>query len=353
MSVNCEGEKKLILDKSLTEILKIHRHINSAYIIEFLRLMKVVGVDYFQISSNTLDKMMIYPEFSDYCAYNIESMEDLRYLYIYNFKYLSIDFEKFSTMPLMDCKNKIDKSKIIMNISLKDLKASNIEIIKYILSCYDIEYLMITNVSMCNNSSWEEFIIKLKETFNLKIGFCAENSLYMGTAVSIELCLDGADMIAGAFNGEDYGLTPIEEVLTALKVINSCDISGDLSFLSKLTEVYKELTYKSIPGDKAVIGGDIFKYESGIHADGIEKNPLTYEPYNPREVGQKRELLIGKHSGTKAVCKKLKQLNIDYETVDINLLLTKIRNKSIYLKRNIRDEEIFSLCEELKPVVIR
>jgi Isopropylmalate/homocitrate/citramalate synthases len=353
MSVNCEGEKKIILDKSLTEILKVHRHINSAYIIEFLSLMKVIGVDYFQVNSSTLDKMMIYPEFSGYYVYNIESMEDFRYLYVYNFKYLSIDFEKFLTMPLMDCKNKIDKSKIIMNIALKDLKASNIETIKYILSCYDIEYLMIKNLSKCNNSSWEDFIIKLKETFNLKIGFCAENSLYMGTALSIELCLDGADMIAGAFNGEEYGFTPIEEVLTALKVITTCNISGDLSFLSKLTEVYKKLTYKSIPGDKAVIGGDIFKYESGIHADGIEKNPLTYEPYNPREVGQKRELLIGKHSGTKAVCKKLKQLNIDYGTVDINLLLTKVRNKSIYLKRNIRDEELFSLCEELKPVVIR
>lgn len=353
MSVNCGGEKKIILDKSLIEILKVHRHINSDYIIEFLDLMQVVGVDYFQVNSSTLDKMMIHPEFSDYFVYNIESMEDLRYLYVYNFKYLSIDFEKFSTMPLMDCKNKTHKSKIIMNIALDDLKASNTESIKYILSCYDIEYLMITNLSMCINSSWEEFIIKLKETFNLKVGFCAENSLYMGTAVSIELCLDGADIIAGVFNGEEYGFTPIEEVLTALKVIMDCNISGDLSFLSKLTEVYQKLTYKAIPGDKAVIGEDIFKYESGIHADGIEKNPLTYEPYNPREVGLKRELLIGKHSGSKAVCQKLKQLNVDYGTVDISLLLNKIRNKSIYLKRNIRDEELFSLCEELKEVVIR
>lgn len=352
MSVNCEGKKKIILDKSLTEIFKVRRHINSAYVIEFLDLMKVIGVDYFQVDSSTLDKMMIYPEFSGYCVYNIENIDDLRYLYVYDFKYLSIDFEKFSTIPLMECKNKIDKSKIIMNISIKDLKDYNIQTIKYILSCYDIEFLMITNLSKCNNSSWEDFIIKLKENFNLKIGFCAENSLYMGTAMSIELCLDGADMIAGAFNGSEYGFAPIEEVLTALKVIVNCNINGDLSYLYKLTELYKKLTYKSIPGDKAVIGEDIFKYESGIHADGIEKNPLTYEPYNPKEVGQKRELLIGKHSGTKAVCKKLKQLNIDYRTVDINLLLSRIRNKSIYLKRNVRDEELFALCKELKGVVI-
>jgi len=352
MSVNCEGKKKLFLDKSLTEILKVHRHINSAYVIEFLHLMKVIGVDYFQVNSSTLDKMMIYPEFSGYCVYNIENINDLRYLYIYDFKYLSIDFEKFSTMPLMECKNKIDKSKIILNIALEDLKASNIETIKYILSCYHVEFLMITNLSKSNNVSWEDFIIKLRETFNLKIGFCAENSLYMGTAVSIELCLDGADMIAGAFNGSEYGFTPIEEVLTALKVIWSCDINGDLSFLYKLTELYKKLTYKSVPGDKAVIGEDIFKYESGIHADGIEKNPLTYEPYNPREVGQKRELLIGKHSGTKAVCRKLKQLNIDYRTIDVNLLLSNIRNKSIYLKRNIRDEELLTMCRELKGVAV-
>lgn len=353
MSVNCKGEKKIILDKSLTEILKFHRQINDAYVIEFLYLMKVIGVDYFQVNSSTLDKMMFYPEFSDYFAYSIEDTEDLRYLYIYDFKYLMIDFQKFYSIPLMDCKNKIDKSKIIISIELKDLRSSNIEAIKFILSCYDVEFLMISNLSKCNNSSWKDFIIKLKENYNLKIGVSVENSLYMATALSLELCLDGADMIAGVFNGAEYGVTPIEEVLAALKVIKSCNINGDLSFLNKVTELYKKLTYRSVAGDKAVIGEDIFKYESGIHADGIEKNPLTYEPYNPEEVGQKRELVIGKHSGSKGVCKKLQELKIDYRTIDINLLLTKIRNKSINLKRNIQDDELLTLCQELKEAVIR
>lgn len=346
MSVNFEGEKKIILDKSLTEILKIHHDINNDYVIKFLKLMRKIGVDYFEVSSTALDKLNIYPEFYNYFVYKIESMKNLKALDIYNFKYLSIDFEKIFSMSLMDYKNKINKSKVIINVRLSDLEPSNMENIKHILCNFNVECLMVTNLCKCNNSSWKDFILKLKNIFNFKIGFCAENLFYMGTAISIEACLDGADIIVGAFNGAEYGLTPLEELLTALKVMISCDINGDLSLLSRLTDVYKELTYKSISGTKPVIGKDIFKYESGIHADGIEKNPLTYEPYNPEEVGQKRELLIGKHSGTKAILTKLKQLNVNYGTVDIDLFLTNIRNKSIYLKRSLRDEEFLKLYEE-------
>ncbi len=69
---------------------------------------------------------------------------------------------------------------------------------------------------------------------------------------------------------------------------------------------------------KPVIGEDIFKCESGIHVDGIEKNTHTYEPYNPDDIGSKRTIYIGKHSGKKAVVLRLNSLNIDCNELDIN-----------------------------------
>ena len=32
-----------------------------------------------------------------------------------------------------------------------------------------------------------------------------------------------------------------------------------------------------VPKNKAVVGGNAFSHESGIHQDGVLKNPLTYE----------------------------------------------------------------------------
>jgi homocitrate synthase NifV len=343
MSLNFQGEKPIILDKSLSVMLKDHSGIDNAYLIEFLRLMRIIGVNYFEVNSEFLDKILFYPKIHDYYVYKIENLEDLKRLYMYDFKYLSIDFERFYDIPLMDYKNKINKSRIIINIKLSDLNECNIENLKYIQSSFNVKYLMVTSLSKCNEYSLKDFILKLKNIFNIEVGFCAENSLYMGTAISIEAFLDGADIIAGAFNGEEHNLTSLEEVLTALKVINNCDINGDLRFLSKLTNIYEELTRKCVLGNKAVIGKDIFKYESGIHADGIEKNPLTYEPYNPMEVGQKRELLIGKHSGIRAIIAKLKQLDVNCSTDDIDLFLSKVRNKSIYLKRSLTDDELLRL----------
>jgi homocitrate synthase NifV len=46
-----------------------------------------------------------------------------------------------------------------------------------------------------------------------------------------------------------------------------------------------------------VVGKDIFTCESGIHIDGIIKNPSNYEPFDPAEVSLQRKFLIGKKAG--------------------------------------------------------
>ncbi len=87
----------------------------------------------------------------------------------------------------------------------------------------------------------------------------------------------------------------------------------------------------------------IFKYESGIHADGIDKNPITYEPYDPKEVGQNRKMIIGKHSGSKSIISKLIELNLDYRKIDIQSVLEKIRNISIQNRGEVMDEELIHM----------
>lgn len=64
-----------------------------------------------------------------------------------------------------------------------------------------------------------------------------------------------------------------------------------------------------IPHNKAVIGANAFAHESGIHQDGMLKNPQTYEILTPASVGApKTTLPLGKLSGSHAVMHKLQQL---------------------------------------------
>ena len=58
------------------------------------------------------------------------------------------------------------------------------------------------------------------------------------------------------------------------------------------------LTGFAVQPNKAIVGGNAFAHESGIHQDGVIKNPLTYEIMTPQSVGLAgSQLTIGKLSG--------------------------------------------------------
>ncbi len=70
---------------------------------------------------------------------------------------------------------------------------------------------------------------------------------------------------------------------------------------------YEKITYCKLPNNKPVIGKDVFKYESGVHVAGIQKNPATYEPFKPELVGLERKLALGKHSGKNSIIFKIER----------------------------------------------
>ena len=45
------------------------------------------------------------------------------------------------------------------------------------------------------------------------------------------------------------------------------------------------LTGFPVQPNKAMVGGNAFAHKSGIHQDGVLKNPLTYEIMTPQSVG--------------------------------------------------------------------
>ena len=98
-----------------------------------------------------------------------------------------------------------------------------------------------------------------------------------------------------------------------------------------------------IPKNKAVVGGNAFSHESGIHQDGVLKNPLTYEIITPELVGVKHNSLpLGKLSGRHAFIEKLKELELTFEESEIVPLFAKF--KQLADKKNeITDDDIRAL----------
>ncbi|HPC28233.1 MAG TPA: hypothetical protein PKX17_05850, partial [Candidatus Methanomethylicus sp.] len=80
--------------------------------------------------------------------------------------------------------------------------------------------------------------------------------------------------------------------------------------LKELSEMVSKYSGIPIPINKAIVGPNAFRHESGIHVAAVIKCPFTYESYEPQAVGQERRLTFGRHSGSEGVREKLKSMGM-------------------------------------------
>jgi homocitrate synthase NifV len=174
------------------------------------------------------------------------------------------------------------------------------------------------------------------------------NDLGMATANALAGIRAGARFVNTTVNGlgERAGNAALEEVVMALKVARGVDTGIDTQRFRDLSRLVGKASRRPVPPWKAVVGERVFAHESGIHADGVIKNPKTYEGFDPAEVGLRRYLVVGKHSGTSGLIERYKSLGIILEKEDANRLLRRVRVISGRLKRPLSDHDLHALYRE-------
>jgi 2-isopropylmalate synthase len=68
-----------------------------------------------------------------------------------------------------------------------------------------------------------------------------------------------------------------------------------------------------MPPNKAIVGENAFAHESGIHVHGVLEKAETYEPLQPEMVGHTRKIVLGKHTGARALRSKLDEYGIEMD----------------------------------------
>ncbi|MGE4589812.1 MAG: hypothetical protein AB7E34_09595 [Acidaminococcaceae bacterium] len=169
----------------------------------------------------------------------------------------------------------------------------------------------------------------------------------LGIAGAIALREIEADgEVRTAFGGL-HNTAATEEILMALYVTGRLSQkTTEFSILPKIAALLQNITGKKIPAHKSVTGSEIFAVESGIHVDGILKNPELYEPFPPEIVGMKRKIVLGSHSGHVSIREKLKEYNIYCSEGMIDGLLTYVQTEGRHLKRHLTDEEFLTALGE-------
>ena len=174
------------------------------------------------------------------------------------------------------------------------------------------------------------------------------NDFGMATANGMAAIRGGASSLVVSVGGlgEGTGNAAMEEIVMALKYLENVELGIKTSKFREIAEYVSRASSRAIPVWKAIVGTNIFAHESGIHADGVIKNPKNYEVFNPGEVGLTRQLVVGKHSGSHTILHKFKEFDIELTDKQANDILGLARVMSVDLKRPLFDKELMYIYNE-------
>lgn len=193
-------------------------------------------------------------------------------------------------------------------------------------------------------------ITKLVENIGIDVEMHTHNDFGMATANALAGVKAGASHVGVTVNGlgERAGNAALEEVVMALKHLLDTDLNFNTGRFVEVSEFVARASGRSVPAWKAIVGSNMFAHESGIHADGMLKNPLTYEAFKPEDVGSERQIVIGKHSGTASIkAKFLKEYGKEISNDEAEELLKRVRSFAVDMKRSLFDKELMYIYEDL------
>ena len=178
------------------------------------------------------------------------------------------------------------------------------------------------------------------------------NDLGLATANTLAAVQAGARQVEVTINGlgERAGNASLEEVVMALRTrptqFPELATSIQTEQITPASRLVSYLTGFAVQPNKAIVGANAFAHESGIHQDGVIKNPLTYEIMTPQSVGLGGNTLsIGKLSGRKGLQGKLRALGHDLE----GEALEAVYRAAIALadaKKEVTDADLLALVDQ-------
>ena len=130
------------------------------------------------------------------------------------------------------------------------------------------------------------------------------NDMGLATANTVAAVMNGARQIEVTVNGigERAGNASVEEVAVVLAMKSIANTGIDLSQIAALSRHVSEVSGVPVQPNKAIVGANAFAHSSGIHQDGILKDPRNYEFVAPETVGAEgHDIVLTARSGRAAV----------------------------------------------------
>ena len=200
-------------------------------------------------------------------------------------------------------------------------------------------------VGIASPSHFSGLITTLKKALdNCTVAVHTHNDFGMATANAIAALESGASYVDAVVLGlgERTGCARLEEIVGYLSLAKGVD-TMKAEFLKPLARYVAEITRRNIAGNQPVIGDDIFTCETGLHLQGLQNKPETYEPFDPVRVQAERKLLFGSKIGRQAILQHMTKLNNTFSDELTDSMIQTVRETATRLQRPLNDSELIKI----------
>ncbi len=238
---------------------------------------------------------------------------------------------------------------VIVRFSAEDATRTDLEVLKKLYKSAEerhVDYVSVADtVGIMNPRTMYYLVSEIRKSVGVPVCMHCHDDLGLALANTLAGAEAGAKQLHTTVNGigERSGNTPLEELLVALKLQYGID-RYDLSKLADLSGLVQAYSGVKVAKNKAVVGENAFAHESGIHVAAVLEEPRTYELYSPGMVGSGRKIIIGKHTGAKALKYITDRMGYHLRDEDICALAESVKTCSEF-KRPIN-------CEELRRLIL-
>lgn len=184
-------------------------------------------------------------------------------------------------------------------------------------------------VGIATPHSMSFMVREIRKRLDSRTELCmhCHNDFGLATANALSGLAAGANIAAATVNGigERAGNVCLAELVMCLRFLYGTDNGYDIRGLQKLSKTVEKYSGIKNPPQKPLMGLNAFRHESGIHVAAVLENPLTYEPFAPEVLGIRRQIVLGKHSGKKAVIAKMDEKGRDCSAEEARIILEKLK----------------------------
>jgi len=193
--------------------------------------------------------------------------------------------------------------------------------------------MLCDTVGVMRPDTMEDFVRRLRGAMAsaVTLGVHCHNDYGLATANTLAAIGAGCTHVTATVNGlgERAGNAALEEVVCALMDLYQARLNLEVSLLPRVSELVAAASGVFISPTKPIVGLNVFRHESGVHVDGMLKDPSTYESIDPERLGRRHEYLLGKHSGRGLVENLLQKRGINALPETVSQILDIVKQAKV------------------------